>query len=50
MWLGPIQESAFANRVLDSIDGQQGEYKTWTRMHGMLTVAQEVCSLRQGLP
>ena len=42
MWIGPIQDQAFAQRCLKSIDGQQGDYATWTRMHGMLTIASNV--------
>jgi tRNA (guanine26-N2/guanine27-N2)-dimethyltransferase len=42
MWIGAIQDNEFAKRVLSSIEGQQAEYKTWTRMHGMLTMASEV--------
>lgn len=42
MWIGAIQDNDFAKRVLSSIEGQQAEYKTWTRMHGMLTMASEV--------
>lgn len=44
MWLGPIQNSEFAAKVLEGIDGQQAQYKTWARMHGMLSLAKEVCS------
>lgn len=42
MWLGPLHDSTFASRVLTGIEMEQKEYRTWTRMHGMLTVAQEV--------
>lgn len=42
MWLGPIQNQAFAERVLKGIQGQQGDYATWARMQGMLTIAKEV--------
>lgn len=42
MWLGPIHDHEFAARCLKSIEGQQGDYATWKRMHGMLLVAQEV--------
>jgi len=42
MWLGPIQDSAFAERCLKSIEGQEGDYATWKRMHGMLSLAKEV--------
>ncbi len=42
MWLGPIHDTSFAARILKGIEGQKGEYKTWTRMHGMMTVTQEV--------
>lgn len=45
MWLGPIQNSEFAAKVLEGIEGQQAQYKTWARMHGMLTVAKEVSPL-----
>ncbi|BEI84117.1 hypothetical protein CcaverHIS002_0407210 [Cutaneotrichosporon cavernicola] len=39
MWLGPIHDSEFAERVLKSIDGEQDKYGTWPRMNGMLTLA-----------
>lgn len=42
MWLGPIQNSEFAAKVLEGIEGQQAQYKTWARMHGMLSLAKEV--------
>lgn len=42
MWLGPIQDPEFAARVLKSIEGEQDKYGTWPRMHGMLTLAQQV--------
>jgi len=42
MWLGPIQDHQFAERCLKSIKGQEGDYATWTRMHGMLLCAREV--------
>ncbi|KAK4685606.1 tRNA (guanine26-N2/guanine27-N2)-dimethyltransferase, partial [Tremellales sp. Uapishka_1] len=41
MWIGPIQDSAFAERVLKGIEGQEADYATWTRMHGMLKMAQD---------
>lgn len=41
MWLGPIQDTEFAARVLKSIDGEQDKYGTWPRMHGMLTLAHD---------
>jgi hypothetical protein len=47
MWLGPIQDTEFAGRVLKSIEGQQKDYGTWTRMHGMLTMAHEVSPSRK---
>ena len=42
MWLGPIHDSVFAERVLSSIKGEQAKYKTWARMYGMMRIAQEV--------
>ncbi|BEJ14874.1 hypothetical protein CspHIS471_0406410 [Cutaneotrichosporon sp. HIS471] len=39
MWLGPIHDPEFAERVLKSIDGEQDKYGTWPRMNGMLTLA-----------
>ena len=43
MWLGPIQDSAFARRCLDSIEGDKEHYGTWLRMQGQLTLAEQVC-------
>lgn len=42
MWLGPIQNKEFAERVLKSIEGQEMEYKTWNRIMGMVTMAKDV--------
>jgi len=42
MWLAPIHDPAFARRALKGIEGKKHEYGTWTRMHGMLTLASEV--------
>lgn len=42
MWLGPIQDSEFAERVLKSIENDKESYRTWPRMNGMLTMAHEV--------
>lgn len=42
MWLGPIQDSAFAERVLKSTAGQEADYKTWTRIQGMVSMARDV--------
>ena len=42
MWIGPLQDPAFARRVLDGIEGQKDCYATWPRMHGMLTLAESV--------
>lgn len=51
MWLGPIQDSAFAERVLKGIENDQDKYGTWARMRGMLTVAGQVgLSTRSPLP
>ncbi|RSH79757.1 RNA methyltransferase tRNA(m5U54)methyltransferase [Apiotrichum porosum] len=41
MWLGPLHDKDFIGRVLKSIEGQQANYGTWARMHGMLSLAQE---------
>jgi tRNA (guanine26-N2/guanine27-N2)-dimethyltransferase len=43
MWLGPIQDASFAQRVLKGIEGDKEKYGTWARMKGMLTVASQVC-------
>jgi tRNA (guanine26-N2/guanine27-N2)-dimethyltransferase len=42
MWLAPIHDTTFVDRVLKSIEGQEKEYGTWTRIHGMLTLAANV--------
>lgn len=42
MWLSPIHDTAFAERVIKSIEGQQADYKTWPRVHGMLSMARDV--------
>ncbi|WVQ77202.1 N2,N2-dimethylguanosine tRNA methyltransferase [Cryptococcus sp. DSM 104548] len=39
LWLGPLQDNAFANRVLREIESTQADYKTYNRMHGMLSLA-----------
>jgi tRNA G26 N,N-dimethylase Trm1 len=44
MWLGPIQDPEFAERVLQSTAGQEAEYKTWPRIQGMVTLARDVSS------
>lgn len=49
MWLGPIQDNDFAERCLKSIEGQEGDYATWKRMHGMLLIAREVSRFRMPL-
>ncbi|ORX36858.1 S-adenosyl-L-methionine-dependent methyltransferase [Kockovaella imperatae] len=41
MWLGPIQDPEFARIVLKGIEGDKEQYGTWTRMHGMLTLAEQ---------
>lgn len=42
MWLAPIHDTAFVQRVLKSIEGQEKAYGTWTRIHGMLSLAANV--------
>lgn len=42
MWLAPIHNVPFVQRVLQSIEGQEKEYGTWPRIHGMLTLAANV--------
>ena len=42
MWIGPLHDRDFASRALRSIEDDKDSYGTWTRMHGMLTVASEV--------
>ena len=42
MWLGPLHDPDFVSRVLKGIEGKQADYGTWTRMHGMLSVARDV--------
>jgi tRNA (guanine26-N2/guanine27-N2)-dimethyltransferase len=41
MWLGPIQDSEFIQRVITNIDADKEFYGTWPRMHGMLSLAKE---------
>lgn len=48
MWLGPLQNTAFAHRVLKSIEGQEKDYGTWPRMKGMLTLVSEVSDTTHG--
>lgn len=50
MWLGPIQNTAFAQRTLQSLQGQQQDYGTWARMQGMLTLAAQVGLVLDELP
>jgi len=42
MWLAPIHDVDFAQRVLKSIEGQEKDYGTWPRVHGMLSLAANV--------
>lgn len=42
MWLAPIHDVSFAQRVLKSIEGQEKDYGTWPRVHGMLSLAANV--------
>lgn len=42
MWLAPIHDPIFAQRVLKSIEGQEKDYGTWPRVHGMLSLAANV--------
>jgi tRNA G26 N,N-dimethylase Trm1 len=42
MWLAPIHDTPFVQRVLKSIEGQEKEYGTWTRINGMLSLAANV--------
>lgn len=42
MWLAPIHDVTFAQRVLKSIEGQEKDYGTWPRVHGMLSLAANV--------
>lgn len=44
MWLAPIHDVTFAQRVLKSIEGQEKDYGTWPRVHGMLSLAANVSS------
>ncbi|WRT66207.1 N2,N2-dimethylguanosine tRNA methyltransferase [Kwoniella shivajii] len=39
LWLGPIQDPIFAKRVMNDISSQEKEYKTYSRMLGMLSLA-----------
>ncbi|WWD17458.1 N2,N2-dimethylguanosine tRNA methyltransferase [Kwoniella shandongensis] len=41
LWLGPLQDSEFAKRVIKDISSQEKEYKTYNRMLGMLTIASQ---------
>jgi len=43
MWLAPIHDVSFVNRTLKSIEGSENDYGTWPRIHGMLTLAANVC-------
>lgn len=42
MWVGPIQDHSFAERVRKGVEGDQAHYGTWPRMMGMLTLARDV--------
>ncbi|WVQ99259.1 N2,N2-dimethylguanosine tRNA methyltransferase [Kwoniella sp. CBS 9459] len=39
LWIGPLQDPAFAKRVIADVTAQEKEYKTYSRMLGMLTLA-----------
>ncbi|OCF36687.1 N2,N2-dimethylguanosine tRNA methyltransferase [Kwoniella heveanensis BCC8398] len=39
LWIGPLQDPAFAKRVIADVTAQEKEYKTCSRMLGMLTLA-----------
>ncbi|KAK8864245.1 N2,N2-dimethylguanosine tRNA methyltransferase [Kwoniella newhampshirensis] len=41
LWLGPLQDGEFAKRVIRDIQSQEKEYKTYSRMLGMLTIASQ---------
>ncbi|WVN88091.1 N2,N2-dimethylguanosine tRNA methyltransferase [Cryptococcus depauperatus CBS 7841] len=41
LWLGPLQDNEFAKRVLKDIEETEKEYKTYNRMHGMLTLTSQ---------
>ena len=42
MWMGPIHDKDFTSRILESIKEQQDQYHTWPRIHGMVSIANEV--------
>ncbi|EIW70842.1 hypothetical protein TREMEDRAFT_68241 [Tremella mesenterica DSM 1558] len=44
MWLGPLHDTEFVGRVLKGIEGDKEHYGTWSRMWGMLTIAQNEIS------
>lgn len=44
MWIAPIHDTAFVQRAIKSIEGQEKDYGTWPRVHGMLSLAANVSS------
>jgi tRNA (guanine26-N2/guanine27-N2)-dimethyltransferase len=49
MWLAPIHDVAFVNRVLKSIEGSEKDYGTWPRIHGMLSLAANVRQIKSAV-
>ncbi|TFK76405.1 N2,N2-dimethylguanosine tRNA methyltransferase [Pluteus cervinus] len=44
MWSGPIHDPTFIGKVLEHLEGHEGQYGTAVRIKGMLTVAKEASS------
>lgn len=43
MWLGPLHDREFIDELITTTETEKGNYGTFPRMKGMLTMAREVC-------
>jgi hypothetical protein len=42
MWLGPLHDSGFCKAVVESVEREKENYKTFARIKGMVSVARDV--------
>jgi tRNA G26 N,N-dimethylase Trm1 len=42
MWLGPLHDSSFCKAVVESVEREKENYKTFARIKGMVSVARDV--------
>ncbi|KAG8877086.1 RNA methyltransferase tRNA(m5U54)methyltransferase [Tulasnella sp. 331] len=50
MWSGPMHDKAFVSKVLKHVEDFPDNYKTSTRMKGMLTLAHQASSIKTTAP